>query len=395
MRATIDPMRTKIDIDTRTFVRFWLVIFGIVLAAFLITKAQTGLIIIGVSIFLALALNAPVAFIAKKLPGKSRVGATAIAYVAVIFILGLILTLVVPPVIQQTAKVAQTIPTIVESASGQWEGVRDFVNEYNLQDQLDSAMASIQSSASAWAGNIGQSVVTGIGSVFAGIAALILVLVLTFLTLVEGPEWLKRIWRLYKDPVAMKKHRRVAHRVYGVVSGYVVGQLTVSTIGATCAGLFVFILSFIFPTVDAGLAMPTAAITFILSLIPMFGATIGGVLIALLLALNSLPAAIIYAVYFVVYQQIENNFIAPHIQAKRINLSALMVLAAVTIGLYMFGVIGGIIAIPIAGSIRILIEEFLENRRAQDEEDDDDDKPKRIEPKAKLVTAKVESDKKA
>ena len=395
MRATIDPMRTKIDIDTRTFVRFWLVIFGIVLATFLITKAQTGLIIIGVSIFLALALNAPVAFIAKKLPGKSRVGATAIAYVAVIFILGLILTLVVPPVIQQTAKVAQTIPTIVESASGQWEGVRDFVNEYNLQDQLDSAMASIQSSASAWAGNIGQSVVTGIGSVFAGIAALILVLVLTFLTLVEGPEWLKRIWRLYKDPVAMKKHRRVAHRVYGVVSGYVVGQLTVSTIGATCAGLFVFILSFIFPTVDAGLAMPTAAITFILSLIPMFGATIGGVLIALLLALNSLPAAIIYAVYFVVYQQIENNFIAPHIQAKRINLSALMVLAAVTIGLYMFGVIGGIIAIPIAGSIRILIEEFLENRRAQDEEDDDDDKPKRIEPKAKLVTAKVESDKKA
>ncbi len=395
MRATIDPMRTKIDIDTRTFVRFWLVIFGIVLAAFLITKAQTGLIIIGVSIFLALALNAPVAFIAKKLPGKSRVGATAIAYVAVIFILGLILTLVVPPVIQQTAKVAQTIPTIVESASGQWEGIRDFVNEYNLQDQLDSAMASIQSSASAWAGNIGQSVVTGIGSVFAGIAALILVLVLTFLTLVEGPEWLKRIWRLYKDPVAMKKHRRVAHRVYGVVSGYVVGQLTVSTIGATCAGLFVFILSFIFPTVDAGLAMPTAAITFILSLIPMFGATIGGVLIALLLALNSLPAAIIYAVYFVVYQQIENNFIAPHIQAKRINLSALMVLAAVTIGLYMFGVIGGIIAIPIAGSIRILIEEFLENRRAQDEEDDDDDKPKRIEPKAKLVTAKVESDKKA
>ena len=395
MRATIDPMRTKIDIDTRTFVRFWLVIFGIVLAAFLITKAQTGLIIIGVSIFLALALNAPVAFIAKKLPGKSRVGATAIAYVAVIFILGLILTLVVPPVIQQTAKVAQTIPTIVESASGQWEGIRDFVNEYNLQDQLDSAMASIQSSASAWAGNIGQSVVTGIGSVFAGIAALILVLVLTFLTLVEGPEWLKRIWRLYKDPVAMKKHRRVAHRVYGVVSGYVVGQLTVSTIGATCAGLFVFILSFIFPTVDAGLAMPTAAITFILSLIPMFGATIGGVLIALLLALNSLPAATIYAVYFVVYQQIENNFIAPHIQAKRINLSALMVLAAVTIGLYMFGVIGGIIAIPIAGSIRILIEEFLENRRAQDEEDDDDDKPKRIEPKAKLVTAKVESDKKA
>lgn len=363
--------RVKIDIDTRTFVRFWLVILGIVLAAYLIIKAQTGLIIVGVSLFLALALNAPVALIAKKLPGKSRVGATALAYVAVIAILGAILTLVVPAVIQQTAKVAQTIPAVVESASGQWQGFQDFVKQYNLQGQLDAATASIQSSASAWAGDVGQNVVAGIGSVFAGIAALILVLVLTFLMLVEGPEWLKRIWRLYKDEDRMKKHRRVAHRIYTVVSGYVVGQLTVSTIGATAAGIFVFILSFIFPEVDANLAMPTAAITFILSLIPMFGATIGGVLIALLLALNSIPAAIIYAIFFVVYQQIENNFISPHIQARRINLSALMVLAAVTVGLYMFGVIGGIIAIPIAGSIRVLIEEFLERRRENEAQAED------------------------
>ena len=387
-------MRTKIDIDTRTFVRFWLVIFAIFLAAILIMKAQTGLIILGVSLFLALALNAPVAYIAKKLPGRSRVGATAIAYVGVILILGLILTLVVPPVIQQTAKVAQTVPTIVESASGQWKGIQNIVEEYNLQSQLDSAMESLQSSASSWAGNIGKNIVAGIGSVFSGIAALILVLVLTFLTLVEGPEWLKRIWRLYKDPVKMKKHRRVAQRVYGVVSGYVVGQLTVSTIGATAAGLFVFILSFIFPAVDADLAMPTAAITFILSLIPMFGATIGGVLIALLLALNSLPAAIIYAIFFVVYQQIENNFISPHIQAKRINLSALMVLAAVTVGLYMFGVIGGIIAIPIAGSVRILIEEFLEHRRALDE-DEHDRTDKKPAPHAKLVATKPKGQTKA
>lgn len=360
-------MKTKIDIDTRTFVRFWLVVFGIGLVAFLLYKAQSALIILGVSLFLALALNGPVTWIARKLPGRSRVGATAIAYIAVIVILGTVLTLVVPAIIQQTAKVAQTIPAVVESATSQWHGVRDFVEQYNLQGQLDAAMTSIQASASSWAGDVGQNVVAGIGSVFAGIAALILVLVLTFLMLIEGPQWLKRIWRLYTDEQLMKKHRRVAHRIYGVVSGYVMGQLTVSTIGATAAGLVVFILGFIFPEVDKNLALPTAAITFVLSLIPMFGATIGGVIIAVLLALNSIPAAIIYAVYFVIYQQIENNFISPHIQAKRIDLTALMVLGAVTIGLYMFGVIGGIIAIPIAGTARILIEEFLEDRRHNDE----------------------------
>lgn len=179
----------------------------------------------------------------------------------------------------------------------------------------------------------------------------------------------------------MRRHRRVVGRMYGVVGGYVTGQLTVSAIGATSAGLFVFFLSLIFHEVPSGLAMPTAAITFLLSLIPMFGATIGGVIIATLLALNSIPAAIIYAVFFVIYQQIENNFISPHIQAKRIDLTALMVLAAVTIGLYMFGVVGGIIAIPIAGSIRVLLEEYLEQRAEKDKENE------KRHPKARLAAA--------
>lgn len=357
-------MKTKIDIDTRTFVRFWLVVFGIGLVALLLYQAQTALIILAVSLFLALALNGPVSAIARKLPGKSRVLASAIAYVAVIVFLGLIVVLVIPPIVQQTAKFMQNIPSVVDSATHQWQGLRDFLQQYNLQGQLDSALASIQSSAAGWAGNIGESIASGIGSFFSGIAALILILFLTFFMLIEGPTWMKRIWGVYQDNGKMRRHRRVAQRMYGVVNGYVTGQLTVSAIGATFAGLFVFALSFIFPTVPASLAMPTAAITFVLSLIPMFGATIGGIIISLLLALNSVPAAITYAIYFVVYQQIENNFIAPHIQAKRNDLTALMILASVTVGLYMFGIIGGIIAIPIAGSIRILIEEFLEHRRA-------------------------------
>jgi len=356
-------MKTKIDIDTRTFVRFWLVVFGIGLAALLLYRAQTALMIIGISLFLALALNAPVSLLSRKLPGKSRVGATAIAYVAVIAFLGVIITLVIPAMVQQTAKFAENIPSIVEGTTSQWSAVSHFVDQYNLQPQLDTALESIKSTATNWAGDVGKNVVTGIGSLFSFIAALILVLVLTFLMLIEGPQWMERIWRLYSDKDKMKAHRRVAHRMYAVVGGYVTGQLTVSSLGATFAGLFVFILSFIFPDVPATLAMPAAAITFVLSLIPMFGATIGGVIIAVLLALNSLPAAIIYAVYFVVYQQIENNFIAPNIQAKRIDLSALMVLAAVTVGLYMFGVAGGIIAIPIAGSLRVLVEEYLQNRQ--------------------------------
>lgn len=337
-------------------------VFGFGLFAFLLVKAQTALIILGTSLFLALALNGPVSKIAKKLPGRSRVGATALAYVAVIAVLGAIVFLVLPTIIQQTAQFVQKIPAVVQSSTEQWSTLHHFVEQYNLQSQLDTALDSIKKTAGEWAGDVGQNLIVGLGSVFSFIAALILVLVLTFLMLIEGPEWLDKLWRLYPNKAKMNKHRHVLHRMYTVVSGYVTGQLTVSAIGATCAGLFVFIISFIFPAVSSSLAMPTGAITFVLSLIPMFGATIGGVIIALLLALNSVPAAVMYGIYFVIYQQIENNFISPHIQSKRIDLSALMILAAVTIGLYMFGVVGGIIAIPIAGSIKILVEEYLDTR---------------------------------
>ncbi len=376
-------MSTKVDIDTRTFVRFWLVVFGIALVAVLIYNARVALIIIGVSIFLALALNGPVSRIARRLPGRSRVGATAIAYVIVVALLSSVILLLIPPIVQQTAGFIQGAPTLVENASKEWSGLNDLIEEYNLQPQVDGAVNSIKNNAAGWASNVGQGLVTGIGSVFSFFAALILVLVLTFLTLIEGPDWMNRIWRLYRDKKKMEKHKRVAGKMYTVVTGYVTGQLTVSTIGATIAGLAVFILSFIFPSVEAGLAIPTATITFLLSLIPMFGATIGGVIITLLLALNSVPAAIVYVIFFIVYQQIENNFISPHIQSKRINLSALMILGSVTIGLYMFGIVGGIIAIPIAGSVRILIDEYLIERRKHDVP-----KLEAENPKVKLAKAK-------
>lgn len=358
-------MKTKIEIDTRTIVRFLLVVIGFGLALFFLYSARAGLLIVGISIFLALALNAPVARIAHWLPGKSRAGATAIAYVVVVIILGAVIFLVIPPIVQETAKFFETLPGIVHNVTEQWQGLRHFVEQYNLQSQLDTALNSIQSNASDWAGNVGKAVISSIGSVFAFFASLILVLVLTFLMLVEGPRWVDHALKLYRNKERMETHRRVLGRMYGVVNGYVTGQLTVSAIDAAAAGIVVFILSLIFPVIPSGLAMPTAAITFVLSLIPMFGATIGGIIVTALLAFNNVPAAIIYAIYFVVYQQLENNFIAPHIQSKRNNLSALTILISVTIGLYTFGILGGIIAIPIAGCISILIDEYLTRRRAR------------------------------
>lgn len=358
-------MSTKIDIDTRTFIRFWLVILGLAIAAFLLYNARVALAIIGVSVFLALALNGPVSQISRRLPGRSRAGATAIAYAVVVIVIGAVIVLLIPPIVQQTTGFIQKAPGLVDTATVQYKGLNTIIEKYHLQPQVDSAVESVKNNAAGWAKNIGTGVISSIGSVFSFLTALVLVLVLTFLMLIEGPDLIKRIWKQYRDKEKMEKHKRVAGKIYVVITGYIIGQLTVSAIGAVIAGLAVFVLSLVFPVVDGGLAIPTAAITFLLSLIPMFGATIAGVIVTLLLALNSVPAAIIYILFFFLYQQVENNFVSPRIQSKRINLSALMVLGSVTIGLYMFGIVGGIIAIPIAGSVRILIEEHLASRKPE------------------------------
>ena len=352
-------MKVRIEIDTRTFIRFWLVVFGFAFAILAIYSAQAGLLILGVALFLALALNEPVSRLARHLPGRSRVAGTALAYIVVVAILGSFVFLVVPPIVQQTVKFAETVPGLVDTATTQWQGLSDVIDRYNLRPQVDNALESVKQNSTSWAANAGQNLLSGIGSVASLFTSMFLVLVLSFLMLIEGPAWMKRIWGIYNDENRMERHRELVQKMYHVVTGYVTGQLTVSAIGAGCAGLVVFILSIFFPLVPANLALPTIAIAFTLSLIPMFGATIGGIIISLLLAFNDITAGIIFAGYFIIYQQIENNFISPTIQAKRLELSALTVLGSVTIGLYVFGIAGGIIAIPIAGCLKILLEDYL------------------------------------
>lgn len=361
-------MKVRIEIDTQTFVRFWLVVIGFGLVGLAIYSALSALIIIGVALFLALALSNPVTKLAQWMPGKSRVGGTAIAFVLIVAFLGVFVGLIVPPIVDQTAKVADNVPQLIDSAQENWHFVNDIVTRYHLESQVDNAVNSAKENATSWAANIGTSFVSSISSLFGLLAATFLTLVLAFLMLVEGPNWLRLLWGVYKDQEKMEYHQRLAKRMHMVVTGYVTGQLAVSGIGALCAGLAVFILHFFFPNVPMNFALPTIAIAFIFSLIPMFGATIAGILITVLLAFNDVTAAIIFVVFFVVYQQIENNFVSPTIQSKTVELSALAVLIAVTIGLYVFGLAGGIISIPIAGCIKVLLEDhFQQTKKARKE----------------------------
>ncbi len=360
-------MRVRIDVETKTFVRLGLVILGFLSAILLIVKAQQPLTIIFVSVFLALALNPPVSFIANRLPGRSRVGATAIAYLCVVTLLGGMLFLVVPPLLEQSSKFASTVPHVIDSITAQQHLVDNFMERYGLSAQFNASIDSAKAQASAVADDMGKWLVNAATTVFNGALTMIIVLVLTFLMLIEGPSWLDKLWGLYQNPKRLERHRNVVHKMYKVVVGYVNGQMLVALIAATATLVTILLLSMLFD-LPGNLALPLAAIVFLTSLIPMVGATIGAIVVTLVLLLNDLTAAIIFLVYFIIYQQVENNFISPTIQSRQVELSALTVIISILIGVTLFGLLGGIISIPIAGCLRVLLVDYLEHAKIERQE---------------------------
>ncbi len=352
-------------ITTSTFIRFWLVMVGFLATLLMIYLMRGALLLIGISAFLAIALNPPVNAISRRLPGKSRVGAIALAYILVVILLGLFVVTVVPTVVEQFARFIKTLPGVIEDISRQTHWINDLIIRYDLQEQYSQSLDNFQTQASSVASHLGSSVISSVGSLLTIVASTILVLVMTFLMLVEGPAWTQRIWGLYKDPTKQTRHKSIARKMYHVVTGYVNGQVLISGISSICSLVVILVLSAIgIFDIPANLAIPIAVILFMAGLIPMFGATIGAIIAGLLLAVNDVGAAIVFLVYYFIYQQIENSFISPQVQSRSVEISALTVLIALTIGLSLFGILGGIISIPIAGCVRILVLDYLERNKS-------------------------------
>ena len=121
---------------------------------------------------------------------------------------------VIPPIVQQSAKFVESIPSIIDQASSQWRGVNDFIDKNNLRPQVDSMMENIKQQSSSWATSVGTNLLSSVGSLASFLGSLFLVLVLSFLMLLEGPTWVKRLWGLYNDEEKMERHKKLVGRMY-------------------------------------------------------------------------------------------------------------------------------------------------------------------------------------
>ena len=350
---------TKVQIDTKTFIRFWVVIIGFAAAGYLLAKASAGLLIIGCALFFALAIKPLVNRIANLFPGKSRGIPIALAYLIVVGFICCFVAIVIPTVISETAKFASNLPNIIDGATNNLTFIDDLGKSLHIDNFREQTIKAIGDFSQNFVNldNFGSTITNSITAVGSGIATTILTLVLAFFMLTEGPKIFQDFWSNYPNNGPTKKAKHIIARLSQTISTYVSSAITVALINACATIVTVFILSLIFK-LNPGLALPFGLITGVFSLIPMFGSFIGGSIVALLLGFSQIGAGITFLIYTIVYLQVESNAISPKIQGKGMNLPALVVLSAVTIGVYTFGLIGAIVSIPIAGCIRVLIEEY-------------------------------------
>lgn len=353
----MQPVRNvTVNITNRTIVRTILWVVATVIIFKVIGQISHILTLIFAAFFLALALNPVVSWVRRMLHIKSRAKATAVSYLLVVVFLAAFFALVTPPLVRQTRDFIKEVPQTVQNFQSQDTSLSRAVRKYKLDEKLTQGAKDFASHYSNFGGEVldtGKRVAEAVASVFA-------VLVMTFMMLVEGPRWFELYFGTLPD--RKRQHqRKLAMRMYKAVSGYVNGQVIIAAI----AGFFAFLALEIAGHI---LNVPTNAaalggIVAVFGIIPLFGNPIAATLVVLVSLLNSVTLAIVMAIYFVIYFFIENHTFQPYIQSRLNELTALMVFIAALIGVALGGILGALVAIPVASSIKILVEDHYEQRR--------------------------------
>jgi predicted PurR-regulated permease PerM len=358
LRKHRDAEEISVTITNETFIRLALLTVGTIILLLAIKKAEHALLLIFIAFFLALALNAPVHALSVRLPGKkknNRTLATSLSFLIVVILLGGFIASITPPLVRQTTSFVNAAPGIVRDFRSQDSSTGHFIRQHHLEKQVNTFSDQL----SARLKNAGGSAFKTIQRVGASMFSVLTIFVLTFMMLVEGPRWVGFARELIPDR-NQHKADMLMEDMYKVIKGYVNGQVLLAALASLLIMPAVLLLHISYP-------VAIMVIIFICGLIPMVGHTLGAIIVTTVALFHSTTSAIIILAYYIVYQQIENIFIQPRIQANSTNMSPLLVFASVLVGISFSGLIGGLVAIPVAGCIRILLLDYLRDRNIIDQ----------------------------
>src|SRR3954447_5247320 len=333
----------------RTVVMVSSILIGIAAALWVVWIARHVITWILIATFLALAIDPAVRSVQRR--GLRRRGAAAgLVYAAIFAVLAALGAIFIPTLVSQINDFVDALPRYVSDLT-RGRGPLGFLEtKYHVvervRDTVNGQGGSLAGGASAVL-DITRSIATGV-------AGLITIGFMTFFMLLEGPSWIERAYGTMQSG-SERRWRRVGHEIYRIIGGYVSGNLLISLIAASSSTVVLVALNVPFP-------LALGLLVFILDLIPLAGATIAAVILALAAFTESTTAGIVVIVFFIVYQQLENHLLQPLVYGRTVRISPLVALIAVLIGAEVAGVLGALGAIPIAASLQVLIVDWQRER---------------------------------
>jgi predicted PurR-regulated permease PerM len=352
------PAERVVTFRPRTIVTCAMLLVAVGVVLWIVWISRRVLVWTFVSAFLAVALSPAVDALQRRRIHR-RGAAAGVVYLVMLAVIVGLGALFIPTLVSQVNDLVDAAPGYVHDLTAGRGPLGFLETKYHVVERVQQAVkgngAGRLTGGATAALDVTRSVITFV-------AGVVTILFMTFFMLLEGPAWRDRFIALLPQRAQPRAHG-MAQEIAHTIGGYVTGNLLISVI----AGFFTTIVLL---AVGVPFALALGLLVAILDLIPLAGATLGAIIVTLVALTNSLSSALIVLAFFVVYQQLENHLLQPIVYGRTVKLSPLAILVSVLVGAEVAGVIGALGAIPVAGTIQIVMSDWLQHRRPPPPEDD-------------------------
>lgn len=328
-----------------------LVTLLILAAVYVLWLIRDVVLLLVLAIFVAVALSAPTTFV-QRVTRLPRAASILLVYVALIGVIALVGTIVVPPLVDQITDLVRKIPSYVHRLEDS-QTIRDWDAQYGLLDKLETQAGKLPSILKDAAGEL-ESITVG---AVERLVELIAVLAIAFLLLLDAPRLTSLVY-VRIGPVREARARRLISQASGAITGYVAGAFAVATLAGIVAFVAMTILGIPF-------AIPLAVQMAFFALIPLVGSAIGAFFITLVALFEGPGTAIAFVAFFVVYQQLETHVLGPFVYRRTVAMRPVLVIVSVLVGAALLGILGALLAIPAAATIQIVLQEWWRARHPE------------------------------
>ncbi len=349
-REAVDRQRDRVPV--RTIAATIGMVLLTALALLLLSKLARLLTWLAIAAFLAVLLTPAASFVERRLHLKRSL-ATLLVFLVGVIVVGGLIALFVRPLVQEVSAFADDIPRYIEQARSGNGPVGDLVQRFHLDRYAQQNSGRLRTSLT----GLGTPALTVAHTIAATVVGLIAILVLTFLLVLQGPHLVEGALGLVPAD-RRERVRRVAHDCGRAVTGYMSGQLLIATTCAVVTYLLLLVLGVPFRGT-------VALFVGLMDLLPLVGATLGAAVAVVVAFLHSITAGIVVLVWFIIYQQLENHLLQPVVMSRTVRLNPLTVIISVIIGVELAGILGALLAIPVAGMISVIVRDLWDHRRGR------------------------------